>query len=324
MPIAVVMHETGGPEVLRMEPVAVGRPRAGELRIRQTAIGVNFHDIYVRSGLYRTLALPGIPGVEAAGIVEEIGPEVMGFLPGDRVAYTTPQYGAYAQERLITAKDAIVLPESVSDRLAAAIMVKGMTAQLLVRRVHPVRPSEWMLVHAAAGGVGRLLCQWGRHLGATVIGTVGSAEKAEVARRCGCHFVVDYRRENFVASVRDITSGHGVNVAYDSVGKDTFFGSLDALAMFGHLVHFGQSSGPVDPFPVSMLSAKSTTVTRPMCFHYVADRAILEQTAAELFEALTKGFVTVESIKDYALRDVAKAHRDLEGRRTVGSVILIP
>ena len=154
MPIAVVMHETGGPDVLRMEPIAVGRPRAGELRIRQTAIGVNFHDIYVRSGLYRTLALPGIPGVEAAGIVEEIGPEVMGFLPGDRVAYTTPQYGAYAQERLIAAKDAIVLPESVSDRLAAAIMVKGMTAQLLVRRVHPVRPGEWMLVHAAAGGVG--------------------------------------------------------------------------------------------------------------------------------------------------------------------------
>ena len=324
MPLAVVMHETGGPEVLRMEPVTVSHPKAGELRIRQTAIGVNFHDIYVRSGLYRTLALPGIPGVEAAGIVEEIGPEVMGFLPGDRVAYTTPQYGAYAQERLIAAKDAIVLPDSVSDRLAAAIMVKGMTAQLLVRRVHPVRPGEWILVHAAAGGVGRLLCQWGRHLGATVIGTVGSEEKAEVARRCGCHFVINYRRENFVATVREITRGKGINVVYDSVGKDTFFGSLDSLAMFGHLVHFGQSSGPVDPFPVSMLSAKSTTVTRPMCFHYVADRAILEQTAAELFEALIKGFVTVESIKDFALTDVAQAHQDLEGRRTIGSMILVP
>jgi NADPH2:quinone reductase len=318
------MHEMGGPEVLRMEAVTVNHPKAGELRIRQTAIGVNFHDIYVRSGLYRTLALPGIPGVEAAGIVEEIGPEVVGFLPGDRVAYTTAQYGAYAQERLIAAKDAIVLPDSVSDRLAAAIMVKGMTAQLLVRRVHPVRPGEWMLVHAAAGGVGRLLCQWGRHLGATVIGTVGSEEKAEVARRCGCHFVINYGRENFVATVREITSGKGVNVVYDSVGKNTFFGSLDALAMFGHLVHFGQSSGPVDPFPVSMLSAKSTTVTRPMCFHYVADRTILEQTAADLFEALIKGFVTVEGIKDYALTDVAQAHQDLEGRRTIGSVILMP
>jgi NADPH2:quinone reductase len=307
-----------------MEPVTVNRPKAGELRIRQTAIGVNFHDIYVRSGLYRTLALPGIPGVEAAGIVEEIGPEVMGFLPGDRVAYTTPQYGAYAQERLIAAKDAIVLPDSVSDWLAAAIMVKGITAQLLVRRVHPVQPGEWMLVHAAAGGVGRLLCQWGRHLGATVIGTVGSEEKAEVARRCGCHFVINYRRENFGAIVREITRGKGINVVYDSVGKDTFFGSLDALAMFGHLVHFGQSSGPVDPFPVSMLSAKSTTVTRPMCFHYVADRAVLEHTAAELFQALTKSFVTVETIKDYALRDVAQAHRDLEARRMMGPVILIP
>jgi NADPH2:quinone reductase len=204
-----------------MEPVAVNHPKAGELRIRQTAIGVNFHDIYVRSGLY--LALPGIPGVEAAGIVEEIGLEVMGFLPGDRVAYTTPQYGAYAQERLIAAKDAIVLPESVSDRLAAAIMVKGMTTQLLVRRVHSIRPGEWMLVHAAAGGVGRLLCQWGRHLGATVIGTVGSEEKAEVARRCGCHFVINYRQENFVATVREITRGKGVNVVYDSVGRRSSF-----------------------------------------------------------------------------------------------------
>jgi NADPH2:quinone reductase len=318
------MHETGGPEVLRIEPIAVGRPKPGELRIRQTAIGVNFHDVYVRSGLYRTLALPGIPGVEGAGIVQEIGPAVTGFLPGDRVAYTTSQYGAYTQERLIAARDAIVLPESVSDHIAAATMVKGMTAQLLVRRVHPVRPGEWMLVHAAAGGVGRILCQWGRHLGATVIGTVGSEQKAEVARRCGCQFVIDYRRESFVDKVRELTDGRGVNVAYDSVGKDTFFGSLDALALFGHLVHFGQSSGPVDPFPVSALSTKSTTVTRPMCFHYVADRAILEQTAAELFDALTKGFVAVETVNEYALQDVAQAHRDLEGRRTVGPVILVP
>jgi NADPH2:quinone reductase len=324
MPTAVVIHGTGGPEVLKLEPVEVGRPKLGELRIRQTAIGVNFHDIYVRSGLYRTLTLPGIPGVEATGIVEEIGACVTGFSPGDRVAYTTPNYGAYAQERLISAKDAVVLPDAVCDRLAAAVMVKGMTAQLLVRRVHPVRRGEWMLVHAAAGGVGRLLCQWGRHLGATVVGTVGSDEKAEVARRCGCHFVIHYRRENFVDKVLEFTGGRGVNVAYDSVGKDTFFGSLDALAFFGHLVHFGQSSGPVDPFPVSLLSAKSTTVTRPMCFHYVADRAILEDTAAELFHALAEGIVSVENIRQYPLHDVAQAHRDLEGRLTVGSVILVP
>jgi NADPH:quinone reductase len=323
-PTAVVIHETGGPEVLKLEPVEIGRPKAGELRIRQTAIGVNFHDIYVRSGLYRTLTLPGIPGVEATGIVEEIGTCVTGFSPGDRVAYTTPNYGAYAQERLISAKDAVVLPDAVGDRLAAAVMVKGMTAQLLVRRVHPVRRGEWMLVHAAAGGVGRLLCQWGRHLGATVVGTVGSDEKAEVARRCGCHFVIHYRRENFVDRVLEFTSGRGVDVAYDSVGKDTFFGSLDALAFFGHLVHFGQSSGPVDPFPVSLLSNKSTTVTRPMCFHYVADRAILDETAAELFHALAEGIVSVENIRHYPLYDVAQAHRDLEGRLTVGSMILVP
>jgi NADPH2:quinone reductase len=323
-PTAVVIHETGGPEVLKLEPVEIGRPKAGELRIRQTAIGVNFHDIYVRSGLYRTLTLPGIPGVEATGIVEEIGTCVTGFSLGDRVAYTTPNYGAYAQERLISAKDAVVLPDAVGDRLAAAVMVKGMTAQLLVRRVHPVRRGEWMLVHAAAGGVGRLLCQWGRHLGATVVGTVGSDEKAEVARRCGCHFVIHYRRENFVDRVLEFTSGRGVDVAYDSVGKDTFFGSLDALAFFGHLVHFGQSSGPVDPFPVSLLSTKSTTVTRPMCFHYVADRAILDETAAELFHALAEGIVSVENIQHYPLYDVAQAHRDLEGRLTVGSMILVP
>jgi NADPH2:quinone reductase len=323
-PTAVVIHETGGPEVLKLEPVEIGRPKAGELRIRQTAIGVNFHDVYVRSGLYRTLTLPGIPGVEATGIVEEIGTCVTGFSPGDRVAYTTPNYGAYAQERLISAKDAVVLPDAVGDRLAAAVMVKGMTAQLLVRRVHPVRRGEWMLVHAAAGGVGRLLCQWGRHLGATVVGTVGSDEKAEVARRCGCHFVIHYRRENFVDRVLEFTSGRGVDVAYDSVGKDTFFGSLDALAFFGHLVHFGQSSGPVDLFPVSLLSTKSTTVTRPMCFHYVADRAILDETAAELFHALAEGIVSVENIRHYPLYDVAQAHRDLEGRLTVGSMILVP
>ena len=321
---AIIIHETGGPEVLKLEPVEVGHAKSGELRIRQTAIGVNFHDIYVRSGLYQTLTLPGIPGVEAAGIVEEVGARVTGFSPGDRVAYTTPNYGAYAQERLILAKDAVVLPDEVCDRLAAAVMVKGLTAQLLVRRVHPVRRGEWMLVHAAAGGVGRFLCQWGRHLGATVVGTVGSAEKAEMARRCGCNFVIHYRRENFVDKILEFTGGRGVDVAYDSVGKDTFFGSLDALGLFGHLVHFGQSSGSVDPFYVSLLSSKSTTVTRPMCFHYVADRAMLEETAAELFHALAEGIISVENIRHYPLHDVAQAHRDLEGRHTVGSMILVP
>jgi NADPH2:quinone reductase len=324
MPRAVVIHETGGPEVLKLESIEASPPQAGELRIRQTAIGVNFHDIYVRSGLYRTLALPGIPGVEAAGIVEELGSGVTGFSVGDRVAYTTPRYGAYAEERVIGARDAVLLPSMVSDRIAAAVMVKGMTAQLLLRRVHPVRRGETMLVHAAAGGVGRLLCQWGRHLGATVIGTVGSDAKAEIARDSDCHFVIQYRRENFVDKVLEFTAGRGVDVAYDSVGQDTFIGSLNALALFGHLVNFGQSSGPVEPFPVSLLSTKSTTVTRPLCFHYVADRRILEETAVELFEALTEGIIRVGAIREYSLDHVAQAHRDLESRLTVGSTILVP
>lgn len=324
MATAILMHETGGPEVLRAEQIEVGRPQAGELRIRQTAIGVNFHDTYVRSGLYQTLKLPGIPGVEAAGIVEDIGSGVTGYSRGDRVAYTTPNYGAYADERLITAKDVVHLPGSVDDRLAAAVMVKGMTAQLLLRRVHRVRPGEWLLVHAAAGGVGRLLCQWGRYLGATVIGTVGSEEKAEVARRCGCDFVILYRHENVVEKVLEFTGGRGVDVAYDSVGRDTFFGSLNSLAFFGHLVNFGQSSGPVEPFAVSLLSNRSATVTRPMCFHYVADRAILEETASELFRVLAEGVISAGEIRQYPMRDVVQAHRDVESRHTIGSVILVP
>lgn len=324
MPTAIVIHETGGPEVLRAEQIELGRPQAGELRIRQTAIGVNFHDTYVRSGLYQTLKLPGIPGVEAAGIVEDIGSGVTGYSRGDRVAYTTPNYGAYAEERLIAAKNVVRLPDTVDDRLAAAVMVKGMTAQLLLRRVHRVRPGEWLLVHAAAGGVGRLLCQWGRHLGATVIGTAGSEEKAEVARRCGCDFVILYRHENVVEKVLEFTGGRGVDVAYDSVGRDTFLGSLNSLAFFGHLVHFGQSSGPVEPFAVSLLSIRSTTVTRPMCFHYVADRAILEETASELFRALAEGVISAGEIRQYPLRDAVQAHRDVESRRTIGSIILVP
>jgi NADPH2:quinone reductase len=324
MPTAIVLREHGGPEVLRREEISVDRPEPGELRIQQTAIGVNFHDIYVRSGLYRTLQLPGIPGVEAAGVVEEVGPGVTEFAVGDRIAYTTPRYGGYADARVIAAADAVRLPASISDRLAAAMMVKGLTANLLLRRVHPVKRGDWILVHAAAGGVGRILCQWGRHLGATVIGTVGSEEKAEVARRCGCQHVILYRRENFADKVAELTDGRGVDVAYDSVGKDTFQGSLAALAYFGHLVNFGQSSGPVDPFAVSLLSTRSTTVTRPMCFHYVANRAILEQTAAELFEALEASIIAAGNVREYALDDVVQAHRDVEGRQTSGAVVLIP
>jgi NADPH2:quinone reductase len=324
MATAVIIREPGSPEVLKLEQVEVGHPGAGELRIHQTAIGLNFHDVYVRNGQYKTLKMPGIPGVEGAGIVEEIGDGVAGFKRGDRVAYTLPTYGAYTDERLVPAQYVVALPDSVSDELAAAVMVKGITAQLLLRRVHPVRADDWVLVHAAAGGVGQLLCQWAHHIGAKVIGTVGSKEKAVVARKCGCDFVILYREENFTEKVTEITNGRGVDVVYDSVGKDTFLGSLNSLAFFGHLVQSGQSSGFADPFPVSALSVKSASVTRPMCFHYVADRAVLEESASELFQALAQNVVKVSGIKKYAMRDVVQAHRDMETRSTIGSSILVP
>jgi NADPH2:quinone reductase len=321
---AIVMRETGGPEVLRAEQVSVGAPGAGELRIRQTAIGVNFHDIYVRSGLYQTLRLPGTPGVEAAGVVEAVGEGVDGLAPGDRVAYFSALYGAYADERLVRADTVLRLPQAIDERTAAAVLTKGLTAQLLLRRVHAVQAGETVLVHAASGGVGRLLCQWARHLGATVIATVGSEAKAEEARRCGAAHTVLYRTENFVERVRAITGGRGVAAAYDSVGKDTFLGSMECLARRGHLVNFGQSSGPVDPFPPSLLAAKSNSVTRPILFHYVDDRTVLERMAAELFGALAAGVLNAGTPRVFGLTEVGEAHRALEARETTGAVILEP
>ncbi len=323
MPNAIVLRQHGGPETLRTEPITIGAPGRGEIRLRQTAIGVNFHDIYVRSGLYASLTLPGIPGIEAAGIVEAIGADVTHLRQGDRVAYVTGAYGAYAQERLLPADLALRLPDKVDERTAAALILKGLTARMLLHRVHRVVAGDIVLVHAAAGGVGRLLVQWARHLGATVIGTVGSEAKAEEATRCGAHHVILYRQEDFVARVRAITKGRGVDVAYDSVGHDTFQGSLDSLALLGHLVNFGQSSGPVEPFRIAALSAKSNSVSRPMLFHYIADRPALEDMAAGFFTALADGILTAGPIQTYDLADVAAAHRDLEARRTTGSVVLL-
>lgn len=320
---AIVLRETGGPEVLRVEPVEVGAPGAGEVRLRQTAIGVNFHDCYVRSGLYQTLKLPGVPGLEAAGAVEAVGAGVADFRPGDRVAYFTARYGGYASARIIRASELVRLPDSIDDRTAAAIMVKGLTAQMLLDRVHKVRAGDRILVQAAAGGVGQLLCQWASRLGAEVIGTVGSREKGEIAQRNGCQHVILYRDEDFVARVKEITGGRGVDVAYDSVGKDTFLGSLECLAMLGHLVNFGQSSGPVEPFAVSRLSARSASVTRPMLFHYTNDAAVRDRMAAELFAALSDGTLGVEAPQAYPLAEAGSAHRALEERRTSGSVVLL-
>ncbi|MDE0810734.1 MAG: quinone oxidoreductase [Alphaproteobacteria bacterium] len=319
---AIVLRETGGPEVLRLEDVDVGAPAPGEVRLRQTAIGVNFHDCYVRSGLYQTLSLPGIPGLEAAGVIEAVGQDVEAFRPGDRVAYITNRYGGYASDRLISSRDLVRVPNDVKDDLAAAVLVKGLTAHMLLHRVHAVGPDDTILVHAAAGGVGQLLCQWARNIGATVIGTVGDTAKVELAKQAGCDEVILYRDEDFVQRVKQITKGRGVDVAYDSVGCDTFSGSLDCLANLGHLVNFGQSSGPIEPFQISNLSRGSYSVTRPMLFHYTDNRDSLDAMAAALFAGLTDGVLKVATPMIYPLANVATAHQALEARETTGSVVL--
>lgn len=324
MATAVLLSEYGGPRVLKIEHVDVAAPGPGELRVRQTAIGVNFHDVYVRSGLYKTLALPGIPGIEAAGVVEAIGPQVTGFSTGDSIAYITNHYGAYASERILPARLAIRLPDGIDQDLAASVLLKGLTAQMLLRQVHQVQPGDTILVHAASGGVGQLLCQWASYLGATVIGTVGSDEKAERARAMGCAHTILYREENFVERVRQITNNQGVNVVYDSVGKDTFLGSLAALARRGHLVNFGQSSGSIDPIEVSILAPKSNSLTRPGVFHYTAERAMLESMAGELFTLIERDVLAVQTGQIYPLAEVAHAHQALESRSRMGTLLLKP
>ena len=324
MATAMIMHEAGGPQVLRPETVTVGEPGPGQVRLKQTAIGVNFHDIYVRSGLYRTLTLPGIPGLEAAGVVEAVGEGVTAFAAGDRVAYTSGNYGAYADQRLIDAGRLVRLPDDIDDVLVAGMMVRGLTARILLTDVFPVREGSVILVQAAAGGVGQLLCQWARHLGATVIGTVGSQDKAERARRHGCHHVILYREQNVVDTVKQLTDGRGVDVAYDSVGKDTFYDSLACLAPRGHLVNFGQSSGPVEPLAMPRLAAGSFTVVRPMLGHYTADPADRDAAADAFFQALRDGVLTPDDPVRYALQDVGQAHDDMEARRTHGAVVLMP
>jgi len=322
---AIVIKQTGGPEVLELKAVAVGNPGEGELRVRHTAIGVNFHDIYVRSGQYpNVLPFPGIPGIEACGVVVEVGPGVQGFVLGDRVAYASAAYGAYAEERLLKSSLAVHVPASINDATASSLMVKGSTAAVLVLEVGAIRGGDIVLVHAAAGGVGRLVCQWARYLGATVIGTVGSEEKMKVAKMAGCHHVVDYRRENFVEAVNCITAGRGVRVVFDSVGRDTFDGSLACLARCGHLVNFGQSSGAVAPIPMSALSAKSASVSRPVVFDYMRDRASLVSLTEKVFQAVAEGVIRVDATRQYRLSEVQSAHRDLEARVAMDVPVLVP
>ncbi|HSV28518.1 MAG TPA: quinone oxidoreductase [Candidatus Omnitrophota bacterium] len=321
---AIRIHQTGGPEVMRWEEVDLPDPGPGQALVRQTAIGVNFIDVYHRTGLYPA-PLPATLGMEGAGVVEAVGEGVVEIAVGDRVAYAAGPIGAYAERRLIPAHRLVALPEGVEERQAAAIMLKGMTAQYLLRRTYPVRPGDTILVQAAAGGVGLLLCQWAKHLGATVIGTVGSEDKAALAKAHGCDHAIVYTTEDFVVRTRALTDGRGVDVVYDSVGAQTFMGSLDCLRPLGMLVAFGQSSGKVPPFDAGLLGQKgSLFLTRPSLFDYTAARQDLVSTAMELFDMVKRGFIKVEINHTYALADAAQAHRDLENRKTTGSSLLLP
>ena len=320
---AIRIHQTGGPEVLRWEAIEVPAPGVGEVLLRQTAVGLNYIDVYFRTGLYAAPTMPFIPGLEGAGVVEAVGPEVTSLAVGDRVAYASAPIGAYAEARLMPADRLVKIPDSISDEQAAAMMLQGMTTQYLVRRTYKIQPGDTILVHAAAGGVGLMLCQWAKHLGATVIGTVSSEEKAALARANGCDYPVIYTREDFQARVLEITNGNKVPVVYDSVGVDTFAKSLDCLAPLGMMVLFGQASGPVPPFELGTLAAKgSLFITRPTLFSYTAKRDDLVTTAQELFEVVSKGVVKVAVNQTYPLAEAAQAQRDLEARKTTGSTVL--
>ena len=323
MPHAIRIHETGGPEKLRWEEVQVGAPGPGQVRVKNTAIGLNFVDTYQRSGLY-PIPLPFILGSEGAGVVEAVGPRVKDFKVGDRVAYSGP-VGAYAEVLMRPADRLVKIPAGVDDKTAAAMMLKGLTAQYLIRRTYRVKKGDTILMHAAAGGVGQILCQWAKHLGATVIGTVGSEEKAVLAKKAGCKHVIVTSKEKFVDRVKEITKGKGVPVVYDGVGKDTFMDSLDCLAPLGVMVSFGNASGAVTQFNPGVLAQKgSLFLTRPTLLHYTASREDLVKGARELFAVVKSGKVKIAINQTYALKDAAQAQADLEARKTTGSTVLLP
>ncbi len=324
MPNAIIIREYGNSATLVLEGIELSRPGPKEVQLQQTAIGVNYHDVYVRSGLYKTLALPGIPGCEATGIIEAVGSDVTNFRPGDRVAYVTGGYGAYASHRNIAASLVVPIPDDVSDEAAASNLLRAMTVEMLTAHVHRVTPDMTVLVHAAAGGVGRMLCQALAGLGAKAIGTVGSPEKAQIATENGCAYPILYRDIDFVKSVSDITEGAGVDVVYDSVGADTFAGSIEALAMCGHLVNFGQSSGPVDPIAMATLATKSLTVSRPILFHYLRDPNQYHAIADKVMRAFQSGTLKAPKPTPVPLNEAPKAHDTLESMTRGGSLVLIP
>ena len=319
---AIRIHEIGGPEVLRWDAIDVGRPGPGEVRLRHTAIGVDYADIYYRTGVYPTV-LPIVPGHEAVGIVEDVGTGVSDVSVGDRVAYVTQDIGAYAEARLIDSRHLIKLPARISDDEAAGIILKGMTVRYLVRETYDVKPKDFVLVHAAAGGIGLLLCQWLNHLGALVLGTVSNEHKAALAKANGCTHTIDYTREDFVERVRDLTDGRKVPVVYDSIGKDTFTGSLDCLAPEGLMVVFGHTSGKVTPFDLMLLAAKgSLYVTRPTLWSRLNSREDVVSRANEVFGKLRQGVLRITIGQTYPLREAWRAHADLEARKTTGATIL--
>ncbi len=321
---AIVLRDFGGPQVLRLSDAPKPVPGPGEVLVRHTAIGVNFHDCYVRSGLYRTLPLPGIPGIEGVGVVEALGPGVAGPAVGTRVGWVSGRYGGYATHRAMPAAEAIALPEGIGDAELAATLMKALTVSVLVSRAHRVEAGQTVLVHAAAGGVGQLLCGWCRHLGATVIGTVGSREKAAVAERAGAHHTILYREEDFVERVRGITGGAGVAAAYDAVGQQTFAGSLAALDYEGTLVNYGQASGPVAALTPSDLAVRSLTLVRPIVFHYIRTPDRLAALSARVFEAFSAGVIRPIAPLILPLAEAARAHEVLEAQQSPGGVVLLP
>ncbi|KQT82708.1 quinone oxidoreductase [Methylobacterium sp. Leaf466] len=321
---AIRVHEYGGPEVMRLEEVTLPEPGPGQIRVRQTAIGVNFIDIYFRSGAYKAAALPFTPGKEGAGVIVSLGEGVTGFRVGERVAYGSAA-NTYAEEVVIEASAAVHLSERVDDVTAAAMMLKGLTAEYLLHRTYKVKAGDTILFHAAAGGVGLIACQWAKHLGATVIGTVGSTEKAELARANGCDHVILYRDEDFAAKVKEITKGKGVPVVYDGVGKDTFPASLDCISPLGLFASFGSASGPIPPFDIALLNTKGCLyATRPSLFAYSSHRDVLDSMAANLFSVVGNGAVKIPVHSQAPLAEAQQVHRDLAGRKTTGATVMIP
>ena len=324
MAISVVIEQYGGPNVFQVKETPVPAPGPGEVLIRHMAIGINFIDVYHRTGLYPLPRLPAVIGSEAAGRIEAVGEGVLSFHPGERVAYAGGPTGSYCEYRLIDASRLVPVPDSISDRQAAAVMLKGMTAEYLLRRTYPVKQGDLILFHSAAGGVGSIACQWAKKLGATVIGTVGNRLKAAIAEKNGCDYVILLNEENFPSRVREITGGAGVSVVYDGIGAATFLPSLECLRTRGMMVSYGQSSGVVPPFDITTLSAKgSLYLTRPSLAHYTATPEALRSSASELFRILSEG-VKIEIGQTYPLKEAAKAHVELEGRKTVGSSLLLP